>query len=647
MKTTNSLIIFCKAALFTAIILCSTVQAQICSGSLGDAVVNVTFGSGGAVGNPLPAATTTYTFFSSDCPSDGSYTIVSSTNACFGNSWHSLPEDHTPGDANGYMMLVNASFNPGDFYVDTVRGLCASTTYEFGAWVVNVLLPGSCSSNGIDPKLVFNIETTTGQILGTYSTGDITESSSPQWKQYGLFFTTPANTSNVVIRITNSAPGGCGNDLALDDITFRPCGPTVNATVNINQTTIDFCKTNQVATAALSAIIGIGYIAPLVQWQQSLDNGSIWTDIAGATTNNYLFSKSAVGNYQYRLTVAEGSNITQSNCRVASNVVKITIHDLPVVTAQSNSPVCENKSLELTATGAATYSWTGPAGFTSQLPTPSFAAQANAGGQYIVVGKDEFGCSNTSSVTASVFANPLALVNSNQSICSGDSVRLPASGGDSYLWSPAAGLSAADIAAPSASPAQTTFYTVAVTNGTACTDTATVKLTVWQKPFASAGADKVVLENVPVILQGIAGGSEITYFWTPAYFLNDASLLQPACNAANDTSYTLHVVSGVGCGVATDVVIVKVFKELYIPNAFTPNNNGKNDSWHIEALLAFPEATISVYNRFGQKIYEANGGSAGWDGTFKGQPQDSGAYVYLIDFKNKRPVKKGWVMLIR
>jgi hypothetical protein len=95
-----------------------------------------------------------------------------------------------------------------------------------------VQFPTSCNSNPILPKLVFNIETTTGTVLGTYSTGNIASPGTPTWKQYGLFFTTPLNTNTVIIRITNTAPGGCGNDLALDDITFRPCGPTVTAAVS-------------------------------------------------------------------------------------------------------------------------------------------------------------------------------------------------------------------------------------------------------------------------------------------------------------------------------------------------------------------------------------------------------------------------------
>ena len=172
----------------------TSLRAQVCNGSLGDPVVNVNFGSGTTTGNPLLSATTTYSFTSSFCPDDGSYTVVSSSAGCFGGSWHSFAEDHTPNDVNGYMMLVNASFTPGDFYVDTVKDLCANTTYEFAAWISNVLLPTSCSPNPILPKLIFNIETTGGIVLGSYSSGDIPSTTSPTWTQFGLFFTTPLNT---------------------------------------------------------------------------------------------------------------------------------------------------------------------------------------------------------------------------------------------------------------------------------------------------------------------------------------------------------------------------------------------------------------------------------------------------------------------
>src|SRR5690348_2983064 len=110
------------------------VHAQVCQGSLGDPIVNITFGSGPNPGPPMPAAATGYQYFAGDCPNDGFYTVRSNTNNCFGNSWHSLAADHT-GNPNGYFMLVNASIQPSAFYLDTVKGLCTGTTYEFAAWI--------------------------------------------------------------------------------------------------------------------------------------------------------------------------------------------------------------------------------------------------------------------------------------------------------------------------------------------------------------------------------------------------------------------------------------------------------------------------------------------------------------------------------
>ncbi len=642
----KAIFFFRTAILFICLCCRLASNAQVCTGSLGDPVVNVNFGSGANPGNQLQAATTTYNFTSSTCPNDGSYTVVNSTAGCFGNSWHTIPEDHTPSDANGYMMLVNASFNPGDFYVDTVKNLCANTTYEFAAWIVNVLLPTACSPNPRLPKLVFNIETTAGTVLGTYSTGDIASTTTPTWKQYGLFFTTPFNTNNVVIRLTNTAPGGCGNDLALDDITFRPCGPSVTTTTANNKTLVDMC-TGSVANVLINANIGNGYIVPARQWQESIDNGITWVDIAGATSLTHQFTKTAMGVYKYRLSVAEGANIFLNNCRVASNPVTIAIHDLPVVTAMSNSPVCEKRVINLTAAGAATYAWSGPAGFSSALAAPSLIAQNNSAGQYIVTGTDQFGCTDTSTVTVITNPKPLATISNTQKICEGNMVALQAGGGVTYSWSPSTGLSAVNIPNPIASPVDTTIYSVVITSVNNCTDTARVAVNILKKPAASAGPDKILLKGQPVVLDGIAGGSDISFTWAPGIFLNDPLLIRPVATPLNDIRYTLDVVSKNGCGRATDDVFIKVYNDIYVPTAFSPNNDRLNDTWRIEALVAVPAASVIVYNRYGQIIFETTGNSKQWDGTYKGSALPTGGYAYMIDLKNGRPLLKGMVMIVR
>ncbi|MDO9375211.1 MAG: gliding motility-associated C-terminal domain-containing protein, partial [Ferruginibacter sp.] len=596
LKTSAVLFFFCWSA---------SLPAQVCNGSLGDPVVNVTFSSGDNPGLPLASASTSYNFVTTSCPDDGNYTVVNSTSGCFGNSWHSISEDHTPNDVNGYMMLVNATFTPGDFYVDTVKGLCANTTYEFAAWITNVLGATSCTPTPILPKLVFNIETVNGVVLGTYSTGDIPGTPSAVWKQYGLFFTTPANTNNVVIRLTNTAPGGCGNDIALDDITFRPCGPTVNLGATNDDSGINLCR-GDLTPVSIDATLGPGYNTPNFQWQESTTQGNSWIDLAGATTSSFTFFRTASGVYQYRLAVADGTNILLTKCRIASEALSITIHDKPVIDATVNSPVCEGSFINLGATGAFTYAWKGVGGFTATGANPVLAATGNAAGQYLVTGTDQFGCIDSASTNVIVNPKPTATVSSDVIICRGDSTILRAAGGITYEWSPTTGLSSAATNNSKAKPDVTTLYQVVVTGSNACTDTARVTVTVLPKPVANAGGDKMLLKGESAILDGVISNTNVTFYWTPASTLNDASATNPVATPLTNQVYTLHVESDNGCGSSTDDVFVKVYNDIYIPKAFSPNNDGLNDSWNIEALGVFPNAIMRVYNRFGQLVFEGS-----------------------------------------
>ncbi|MEI9808843.1 MAG: hypothetical protein WDO16_13815 [Bacteroidota bacterium] len=83
------------------------------------------------------------------CPNDGYYAFSSSTSDCFGGNWIEIPEDHTPGDTRGKMMLVNAAETPGDFFIIKVNGLKPNTTYEWSAWLVKCV-PGR---SGLPPGI--------------------------------------------------------------------------------------------------------------------------------------------------------------------------------------------------------------------------------------------------------------------------------------------------------------------------------------------------------------------------------------------------------------------------------------------------------------------------------------------------------------
>ena len=91
-----------------------------------------------------------------------------------------------------------------------------------------------------------------------------------------------------------------------------------------------------------------------------------------------------------------------------------------------------------------------------------------------------------------------------------------------------------------------------------------------------------------------------------------------------------------------------VYKGIFIPNAFSPNGDGTNDTWNIPALGAYPNFEMSVYNRYGQLVFQSKNTNRPWDGTFKGKPSPSGAYAYFIDLKEPgMTLIKGSVLIIR
>lgn len=622
--------------------------AQLCTGSLGDPIVNITFGAGSNPGGALPVTATGYTYTTADCPEDGSYTIRSFTNGCFGSTWHTLSNDHT-GNTNGYFMVVNSAYQPSAFYIDTVKNLCGNTTYEFASWVINLLKPDACSGAGIQPNLTFTIEKTDGTVLQTYNSGNIASSNTPQWRQFGFFFTTPV-TADIVIRIVNNAPGGCGNDLALDDITFRPCGPLlVPSITNEPATTTAFCQ-GPAASYTFSCQVSGGITNPYYQWQQKTNN--VWTDIPGANALSYTASfpaGTAPGTYAFRFTASEQSNAGSPQCRINSDPVTVVINANPVTTASNNGPVCAGKDVSFSATGGTIYDWTGPNGFaTSGAAVVITNAQQTDAGKYYVLVKNAAGCPHLDSSILVVNPVPMATTADVQvSICEADSVLLSASGGNTYEWQPAAGLSSATVPAPKASPAASTDYAVIVSNSFGCTDTAYTKVIVSQKPRVNAGEDKVTFTGTPVQINGTVSGDNIQYFWDASPFLSNALSLEPLADPSADTKFVLNAVSLSGCGKATDTMEVFVYNALYIPNAFTPNGDGINDTWNLPALRAFNNFELSVFNRYGETVFHLNNNVLPWDGTYKGKKLPLGVYVYVIDFKGKRKTVKGTVSILR
>ena len=625
-------------------------RAQLCQGSLGDPIINTTFGAGANPGSPLLAATTNYQYVSSDCPADGFYTVRNSTSNCFGNTWHTVISDHT-GNPNGYFMLVNASIQPSAFYLDTVRNLCSGTTFEFAAWVMNVVAPSACNFGSILPDLTFSIEKTDGTLIQTYSTNGISTNNTPVWKQFGFFFTTPVGVSDVVLRIVNNAAGGCGNDLALDDITFRPCGPLIDVGISGSAgNNISFCQglaQNFQFTSTISGGSGV----PDYQWQQNLNNGG-WSDIAGANTSIYAVSFNAAaspGSYSYRLTVAQAGNIGSLQCRVVSPAITVQINAVPVTAASGNSPVCTRGTINLHATGGSNYSWSGPGGFSTFVMDPVIAnAQINYAGKYYVQVTNAAGCMKTDSVFVVINQSPKAMtLFSDSTICAGYTIQLLGTGGISWQWTPQGGLTSSTIPNPFATLTDTTVYRFIATNSFGCSDTAFTRVNVIKRAAVNAGPDLILIKGTAVRLQGSIGGGTSTYYWAPAQYINDVRQLQALVNPPADMNYILFGQSDGGCGSVSDTMHVFVYSTLYIPNAFTPNSDGKNDKWNIPALAAYANFDLQVFDRYGERVFRTKNTSIAWDGKFKGENVPAGAYIYIIDLGQGQRIIKGSVMVVR
>lgn len=177
----------------------------------------------------------------------------------------------------------------------------------------------------------------------------------------------------------------------------------------------------------------------------------------------------------------------------------------------------------------------------------------------------------------------------------------------------------------------------------------TEQLTVYNNPNIDAG--NFVLKTATDTKQltaAIADTGSFTYEWSPATGLNAVNMLQPLTSSPDDILYTLKVTGGAGNCEASDTVSVRIVKDLFIPSAFSPDGNRTNDTWGIPAINGNPYSTVTVFNRWGQIVFQSQGYTKPWDGTYKGIQQPSGAYYYIIQ-PDVRKAKKvtGYVMIVR
>jgi gliding motility-associated-like protein len=647
-------------------------RAQTCQGGLGDPIVNISFGSGSGVGPPLASGITNLQYVTMSCPNDGQYTITNFTSGCF-SSWLTITQDHT-GDANGYFMLVNASYNPSDFYVQTISGLCGGTTYQFGAWMMNVgVLPYQ-----IRPNVTFRIEKTDGTVLQSYNTGDIPLTPSSSWTQYAFYFDTPPGVSSVVLRMINNAPGGAGNDIALDDITFRAAGPSVMSHVaGYPNDTVMLCNGSVPVLHLASTVETYCFTSVIKQWQRSTDGGASWNDIAGEGTLTYDVPPAGPGSYLYRMTVSDAGNAGIKTCSVASDPVEVDILRLPqpAVTISSSPYVCAGQAVNFTASAV-----DGGPGPSFQWKLNGFSTGGVTGDSTFVlsapVSTDVVSCVMTS--TAACAVDPVAVSNalsvpvvaipvtgvdmsaSADHICQDSLVVFTASpinGGvsPSFFWLVNNSIVDSSGAVFSTSRLRNgDEVSLVMKGGLRCSPPVgapeVVAMTVWDLPTISIFSDTVIAGGSSLLLAPAYTGDIATYQWSPALGLDDAGAARPMARPAVTTAYRLDVTSFEGCR-ASATVKVEVYYDLQMPGAFTPNGDGYNDVFRIPPVVPVHIRRLAVYNRQGAMLFVSENAGVGWDGRTNGVAQPTGVYVWEVEYDD--PVtrrverKKGTLVLIR
>lgn len=257
----------------------------------------------------------------------------------------------------GYMLVVNASYRIDSAFSHTISGLCPNTYYELSAWFRNICSKCGCDSNGKGATNssgpVYYIPTATGDSSGVapnltirvdgidyYTTGNMQYTG--QWIKKGFTYITGPSQTSLTMTIRNNAPGGGGNDWAIDDISLATCTPTLTL---IPSGGVNICFGNQVDMYTIVRCFSPNYI--YWTWERSTDGGATWnsTGISGtgapvlsggewqytATYPSFL-ATAIYHNNMFRIRVASTpSNLSNSSCSfTASNTITVLVNNCSV-----------------------------------------------------------------------------------------------------------------------------------------------------------------------------------------------------------------------------------------------------------------------------------------------------------------------------
>ena len=430
--------------------------------------------------------------------------------------------------------------------------------------------------------------------------------------------------------------------------------PSSNITYYVTGTDVNGCKSRDSVQVAIiqnplaSAGPDVSFCrGDSAQLQASGGNHFLWVpalNLSSDTIPNPFVSATSTTWYDVVVT-------DQFGCSGHDSVL-VTVHQWPPVHILPVSVLCKGDSVSLFATGALHYLWT-PALYLSNDTLANPVCHAIDTMTYVVLGTDAFGCTNTDTIRVPVDQPFFSTATGDTAVCIGQEVQLHASGSYFFHWSPPNGLSNPNIADPMATPQTSTVYQVIISDHVCLqfNDTLYANVTVNPLPTVDAGPDFTILAGQQQAIQ-ITHSPVSTYSWSPSATLSCAGCETPVASPDYSTTYTITVTDTNGCKAEDSMRITINCNDevIYIPNAFTPNHDNKNDVFLIRSTGIKTLKYFRIFNRWGQLVFETNDLSQGWDGTFHGEEMAPAVFVYYIEAtcSNDESIKiQGNVTLLR
>jgi gliding motility-associated-like protein len=386
-----------------------------------------------------------------------------------------------------------------------------------------------------------------------------------------------------------------------------------------------------------------------------------WWEIDGNITNSNVpaaFNVNGTGGIRVRLAVN-----TSLGCRSDTLLRMLPVRHKPEARFSYSSPLCDNETIlfrdesKMPSSAAEDYItkwyWQFDQGPVINTMNPSY--QFTNGNRHVkLTAESNYGCK-------SVVADTLIFIHQKPNLhlaindsCVRRLIRYDAtdSRGDvtKWLWNFGTGLFAAG---PShtrtyANEAQMRLTVIGVTDH-GCKDTIIRPFRIFENK-SDAGTDTIVAKNEPVHLDAKGGGG-VRYYWTPLTGLDNPNAERPVATLDHDQVYKLYTISKEGCD-TYDQVYIKRYAgpELYIPNAFTPDNDGTNDQLKVFPVGIRKFNTLVVYTRNGQEVFRTSNYQLGWNGYFNGKKMGAGTYIAVAqaeDYRGKAIMKKTTVLLLR